>query len=174
VERPRHPDRHDRDAERRHQRGELADAVVVGAAAEADKEGGPELEDVAAVECPGVGDPLDPVAEPGQRRLGSGRLGSPLRRSRSCDHGQVADDHRGVLDERRVGEVVRGLDLDGRPSVVVERGDVVLPLSGRELLVHREAIDVGGQAVTEPGARPADQCRTSTVVGEKGGHDVAG
>jgi hypothetical protein len=116
------------------------------------------LEDIAAVEGAGVLDPGDPVAQGGQRCLGSRRLGLALVGARAGDDGEVAVDDNGVLHEYRVGAVVGWRDLDGLPAFGPQGADVPVPLAPRQVQVDRGPGEMGEQALGQARARAADEC----------------
>ena len=101
-----------------------------------------DLQHVAAVERAGQLDALDRDAGDRAHRaldgldLGPARLGAGAR-----DHGEVAEHHDGVLDEHRVGELGRRVDLERLPALGDERGAVVVPLLVGERLVDRHALE---------------------------------
>ena len=87
--------------------------------------------------------------------LGPARLGAGAR-----DHREVAEEHDGVLDEHRVGELGRGVDLERLPALGHERGAVVVPLLVGERLVDGHALH---GACSSPSSRFDAGMRTSAM-----------
>jgi hypothetical protein len=103
------------------------------------------------------------------------------------EHGRVADDDDGVLDEHRVGVGIGRLDLDGGETLGLEGCDVVLPLGIGQFRVDGGARQVrqlalgevrGGQSHEGDPARPGgcprglgDEAAVEDAAGGHGRHD---
>ncbi len=120
-------------AGRRHDGGELRDPAGGGAGSDPDEQAPPDLEHVAAVE--GVRR-LD-VAEPAIAGQGDGdrrRFGSPGFGAGPRDDRQLVEDHRGVFDEDRIGELGRlrqPLDVGAQRRQLGDVGGALRSLSRR-------------------------------------------
>ena len=149
--------RHHRAAAGRHLPAQLADALAVGTPAAAHVERRPHLEDVTSVERAGLLDARELEPQFGDRLLGPGDLRLPLRRARPREHRQVAAHDNGVLDERGVGQVVRGRHLADRPARAGQRLHVGVVLPHRQARVRRTALAMRDDALRHPAARAPDE-----------------
>ena len=143
--------------------GQLIEAGPVRAAAETDPHGSVVLEHVAAVEGPGILDTRDPIAEPSKHLLDRGGLGLALVGTGTRDDRQVAVHDHGVLDEDRVWTVICGWDLDRLPTLVVQRGDVAIPLTLRQIQIDAGTLDVSDQPFGAGGDPAGVRARTCSL-----------